>query len=52
MKLSWFFEKINKIDEPFDILAWVKRMQINNFRDEKGDIITGPENLDNHKVIL
>lgn len=52
MKLSWFFEKLSQIDEPFARLAQLKRIQINNFRDEKGDIITGPENLDNHKVIL
>lgn len=52
MKLSWFFEKNNKINEHFARLSQRKRMQINNFRDEKGDIITRPENLYNHKVIL
>jgi hypothetical protein len=46
---SWFFEKINKIDKP---LARVTRqhrdsIQINKIRNEKGDITTEPEEIQN-----
>ena len=39
---SWFFEKINKIDKPLARLNKKKkeRMQINKFRNEKGEIKT------------
>ena len=39
---SWFFEKTNKIDKPFAILAREHRdnIQINKIRNEKRDITT------------
>ena len=39
---SWFFEKINKIDEPLARLIKKKRegTQINKIRNEKGDVTT------------
>ena len=39
---SWFFEKINKIDKPLARLIKKKRerTQINNIRNEKGEITT------------
>ena len=39
---SWFFEKINKIDEPLDRLIKKKREknQINKIRNENGEITT------------
>jgi hypothetical protein len=38
---NWFFEKINKIDKPLDILTRGHRdsIQINKIRNEKGAII-------------
>jgi hypothetical protein len=46
---SWFFEKINKIDKP---LARLTRGQkdsilINKIRNEKGEITTEPEEIQN-----
>jgi hypothetical protein len=46
---SWFFEKINKIDKP---LARLTRghsdsILINKIRNEKGDIISDPEEIQN-----
>jgi hypothetical protein len=46
---SWFFEKINKIDTP---LARVTRghrdsILINKIKNEKGDIITEPQEIQN-----
>ena len=37
---SWFFEKINKIDQPLAILIKKKRerIQINKIRNEKGEV--------------
>ena len=39
---SWFFEKINKIDEPLARLIKKKRekTQINRIRNEKGEVTT------------
>ena len=39
---SWFFEKINKIDNPLSRLIKKKRekTQINRIRNEKGEVIT------------
>jgi hypothetical protein len=47
---SWFFEKINKIDE--EPLARLTRghresILINKIRNEKGDITTDPEDIQN-----
>ena len=38
--ISWFFEKINKIDKPLTSLIKKKRekTQINRFRNEKGEV--------------
>ena len=40
---SWFFEKINKINEPLSRLIKKKRerTQINKIRNERGEITTG-----------
>ena len=40
--ISWFFEKINKIDKSLDRLIRKKREknQINKIRNEKGEITT------------
>ena len=37
---SWFFEKVNKIDEPLARLTKKKRekIQINRIRNEKGEV--------------
>jgi hypothetical protein len=45
----WFFEKINKIDKPFARLTRGHRdsILINKIRNEKGDIITGSEEIQN-----
>ena len=39
---SWFFEKINKIDQPLGRLMKKKRekKQINKIRNEKGEVAT------------
>ena len=44
---SWFFEKINKIDEPLARLTRGHRdsIQINKIRNEKGDITTETEEI-------
>ena len=44
---SWFFEKINKIDEPLARLIKGKREknQINKIRNEKGEVTTGNEEI-------
>ena len=47
--MSWFFEKINKIDKPLARLTTGHRdsILINKIRNEKGDIITDPEETQN-----
>ena len=44
---SWFFEKINKIDKPLARHTSGHRnsILINKIRNEKGDIITDPEEI-------
>jgi dsDNA-specific endonuclease/ATPase MutS2 len=44
---SWFFEKINKIDKPLARLTRGHRdsIVINNLRNEKGDITTESEEI-------
>jgi hypothetical protein len=46
---SWFFEKINKIDKPLARLTTGHRDSIlfNKIRNEKGDITTDPEDIQN-----
>jgi hypothetical protein len=46
---SWFFEKINKIDKPLPRLTRGHRdsILINKIRNEKGDITTDPEEIQN-----
>ena len=46
---SWFFEKINKIDKPLARLTRGHRdsILINKIRNEKGDIKTDPEEIQN-----
>jgi hypothetical protein len=46
---SWFFEKINKIAEPLARLTRGHRdsIQINKIKNEKGDITTEPEEIQN-----
>jgi hypothetical protein len=46
---SWFFEKINKIDKPLARLTRGHRdsIQINNIKNEKGDITAEPEEIQN-----
>jgi hypothetical protein len=46
---SWFFEKINKIDKPLARLTRGHRdsIPINKIRNEKGDITTDPEEIQN-----
>jgi hypothetical protein len=46
---SWFFQKINKIDKPLARLTRGHRdnILINKIRNEKGDIITEPEEIQN-----
>jgi hypothetical protein len=46
---SWFFEKINKIDQPLPRLTRGHRdsILINKIRNEKGDITTDPEEIQN-----
>jgi hypothetical protein len=46
---SWFFEKINKIDRPLARLTRGHResVLINKIRNEKGDITTDPEEIQN-----
>jgi hypothetical protein len=46
---SWFFEKINKIDKPLARLTRGHRdsILINKFRNEKEDITTDPEEIQN-----
>jgi hypothetical protein len=46
---SWFFEKINKIDKPLALLTRGHRgsILINKIRNEKGDIRTDPEEIQN-----
>jgi hypothetical protein len=46
---SWFFEKINKIDKPLAKLTRGQRdsILINKIKNEKGDIITEPEEMQN-----
>ena len=46
---SWFFEKINKLDKPLARLTKGHRdsILINKIRNEKGDITTDPEEIQN-----
>jgi hypothetical protein len=46
---SWFFEKINKVDKPLARLrrGHRKSILINKIRNEKGDITTEPEEIQN-----
>jgi hypothetical protein len=46
---SWFFEKINKIDKPLARLNKGHRdsILINKIRNEKGDMTTDPEEIQN-----
>jgi ribosomal protein L34E len=46
---SWFFEKINKIDKPLDRITRGHRdsILINKIINEKGDITTDPEEIQN-----
>jgi hypothetical protein len=46
---SWFFEKINKIVKPLARLTRGRResILINKIRNEKGDITTDPEEIQN-----
>ena len=46
---SWLFEKINKIDKPLARLTRGHRVSIviNKIRNEKGDITTDPEEIQN-----
>jgi hypothetical protein len=46
---SWFFEKINKIDKPLARLTrgHTDSILINKIRNEKGDITTEPEEIQN-----
>jgi hypothetical protein len=46
---SWFFEKINKIDKPLARLTRGNRdsILINKIRNEKEDITTDPEEIQN-----
>jgi hypothetical protein len=46
---SWFFEKINKIDKPLARLTRGHRdsILINKIKNEKGDITTQPEEIQN-----
>ena len=48
---SWFFDKINKIDKPFDRLIKKKREknQINKIRNEKGEVTT--DNAEIQRII-
>jgi hypothetical protein len=48
-KRSWFFEKINKIDKPLSRLTRGHRdsILINKIRNEKGDITTDTEEIQN-----
>jgi hypothetical protein len=45
----WFFEKINKIDKPLARLTRGHRdsILVNKIRNEKGDITTEPEEIQN-----
>ena len=46
---SWFFEKMNKTDKPLARLTrgHKESILINKIRNEKGDIITDPEEIQN-----
>jgi hypothetical protein len=48
-KRSWFLENINKIYKPLARLSRGHRFSIliNKIRNEKGDITTGPEEIQN-----
>jgi ABC-type uncharacterized transport system fused permease/ATPase subunit len=48
-KISWFFEKINKIDKHLARLTRGHRhsILINKIRNEKGDITRNPEEIQN-----
>ena len=44
---SWFLEKINKFDKPLSkLIKWQREnMQINNIRNENGDVNTDTEEI-------
>ena len=46
-QMSWFYEKINKIDKPLDTLTrrQMYSILINKIRNEKGDIATDPDDI-------
>jgi hypothetical protein len=46
---SWFFEKLNKIDKPLARLTrgYMESILVNKIRNEKGDITTRPEEIQN-----
>jgi hypothetical protein len=48
-RMSWFFEKINKIDKPSArlIRGHMDSILNNKIRNEKGDIKTNPEDIQN-----
>ena len=45
--MSWFYEKINKIDKPIARVTKGHResILINKIRNEKGDIATDPDDI-------
>jgi hypothetical protein len=47
---SWFFDKLNKIDKPLArlIRGHKDSILINKIRNEKGDITTDPEEIQNN----
>ena len=51
---SWFFEKINKTEEPLARLIKKQREknQINKIRNENGEITTDNRNTKDHKRLL
>ena len=51
---SWFFEKINKIDQSLARLSKKKREknQINNIRNENGEVATEHRNTKDYKRLL
>ena len=50
----WFFEKISNIDEPLARLTrrYINSIQINKIRNEKGEIITETEEIQNIRFYL
>ena len=46
---SWFFENINEIDKPLARLKKKEKTQINNIRNEKGEVTT--DNAETQKIM-